>query len=243
VSATEPFPGTFPFSADFLKVWMDQAGAFQDLFAKLVDKSASVTMPPSEPWRAFSDGLGMGFVDSSVHAMPPLGFSREYQEIGRRLLDLGKQFQQRCGELTQQSANVMQDALQIMKKRIEAEKSLLTSPADLYDEWIECAEGCYAQAARGDAFARLFADLCNIASAIKIERGKLVERIARQLDLPSREEVDTLNRQVRSLTAAAAAAAAAAAPAAAPAQAAKRTKAPTKKPVSRARKSSKRARP
>ncbi len=224
---------------------MDQAGALQDAFAKLVDKSASVTLPTSEPWKAFIDGLGMGFADSSVHAMPPLGLSREYQEIGARLLDLGKQFQQRCGELTQQSANVMQDALQIMKKRIEAKESLLTSPADLYDEWIECAEGCYAQAARGDAFVRLFAEVCNIASAIKIERGKLVERIARQLDLPSRAEVDTLNRQVRSLTAAAAAAAvtAAAGATSAPAQAATRAKAPPKKPVSRARKSSKRARP
>ncbi len=196
-------------------------------------------MPTSEPWKALIDGLGMGFADSSVHAMPPLGLSREYQEIGGRLLDLGKQFQQRCGELTQQSANVMQDALQIMKKRIEAKESLLTSPADLYDEWIECAEGCYAQAARGDAFARLFGELCNIASAIKIERGKLVERIARQLDLPSREEVDTLNRQVRLLATAAAAAAAAPAQA----RAAKRAKAPPKKPASRARKSSKRARP
>jgi hypothetical protein len=238
VSAREPFPGNLPFSADFLKVWTDQAGAFQDLFAKLIDKSASITMPTSEPWKALIDGLGMGFADSSVHAMPPLGLSREYQEIGGRLLDLGKQFQQRCGELTQQSANVMQDALQIMKKRIEAKEPLLTSPADLYDEWIECAEGCYAQAARGDAFARLFGELCNIASAIKIERGKLVERIARQLDLPSREEVDTLNRQVRLLATAAAAAAAAPAQA----RAAQRAKAPPKKPASRARKSSKRAR-
>jgi Poly(R)-hydroxyalkanoic acid synthase subunit (PHA_synth_III_E) len=231
-------PGTFPFSADFLKVWMDQAGAFQDLFAKLVDKSAPVTMP-SEPWKAFIDGLGTGFGDSSVHAIPPLGLSREYQETGARLLDLGKQFQQRCGELTQQSSSVMQDALQIMQKRIEAKESLLTSPADLYDEWIDCAEGCYAQVARGDDFARLFAELCNIASAIKIERGKLAERIARQLDLPSREEVDTLNRQVR-LLAAAAASAAAAAP---PAQAVRRGKVRPKKPAGRARKSSKRARP
>jgi Poly(R)-hydroxyalkanoic acid synthase subunit (PHA_synth_III_E) len=226
VSATEPFPGTFPFSADFLKVWMDQAGAFQDLFAKLVDKSVPVAMPATEPWKAFIDALGStGFADSSFHTMAPLGLSCEYQEIGARLLDLGKQFQQRCGEFTQHSASVMQDALQIMKKRIEAKESLLTSPADLYDEWIECAEGCYAQAARGDAFVRLFAELCNIVSAIKIERGKLVERIARQLDLPSREEVDTLNRQVRLLAAA------------------QRAKAPPKKPVSRARKSSKRPRP
>jgi class III poly(R)-hydroxyalkanoic acid synthase PhaE subunit len=165
---------------------MDQAGALQT----------------AAPWKAFIDGLGMGSNDLLAGTPPAFGLSREYQEISQRLLDLGKQFQQRCGELTQRSAIVMQDAFHIMQKRIEADGSLLKSPPDLYDEWIECAEACYAQAARGDAFAHLFAELCNLASAIKVERGKLVEQIARQLDLPSRAEVDTLNRQIRLLTAA-----------------------------------------
>ena len=177
MSAQEGFSGNFPFSADFLKAWMDQAGAIQDLFS-------TATRAQESP------------------VLPALGLSREYQEIGGRLLDLGKQFQQRCAELAQQSTMVMQDSMQIMKKRIEADASLLKSPSDLYDEWIECAESCYAQAARSEAFATAFGALCNIASAIKVERGKLVEQVARQLDLPSRAEVDSLNRQVRLLSAA-----------------------------------------
>ena len=118
-------------------------------------------------------------------------------------------------------------------------------PANLYDEWIECAESCYAQAARGDAFARLFGELCNIASAIKIERGKLVERIARQLDLPSRKEVDTLNRQVRFACAARSRSRCCSAGAGSGRRRERQNapKAPPKKPASRARKNSKRARP
>jgi class III poly(R)-hydroxyalkanoic acid synthase PhaE subunit len=177
LSAQEGFPGNFPFSADFLKAWMDQAGAIQDLFA-------TASRSPDAPWKA------------------ALGLSREYQEIAGRLLDLGKQFQRCCTELGQQSAVIVQDAMQVMKKRIEADASLLKSPPDLYDEWIECAESSYAQAAHSDVFAALFGELCNTASAIKVERGKLIEQIARQLDLPSRAEVDSLNRQVRLLTAA-----------------------------------------
>jgi hypothetical protein len=38
-------------------------------------------------------------------------------------------------------------------------------------------------------------------SAFKLERGKLLEALARHLDLPSRAEVDSLHRQVRDLTA------------------------------------------
>jgi ribosomal protein L12E/L44/L45/RPP1/RPP2 len=52
-------------------------------------------------------------------------------------------------------------------------------------------------------------------SAFKVERGKLLEALARQLDWPSRAEIDSLHRQVRSLTTAAAKAAAATQPAAA----------------------------
>jgi hypothetical protein len=215
MSASEAQPGAYPFSADFLKAGMDQAGAFQELFARLFDQSAALpeaSMPLLAPWKEFIDGLGLGpgFMgngtfkpeDIVANVMPALGLSREYQETGGRLLELSKHFQLRCRELTQLGVNVMQDAFHVMRKRIEADDSLLKSPSDLYDAWIECAESCYGQVARGDAFAGLLAELCNISSAMKVERGKFIEQIARHLDLPSRAEVDTLNRQVRVLTAA-----------------------------------------
>jgi len=178
--------------------------------------------------------------------MPALGVSREYQETAARLLDLSKQFQQRYAEFAQQNVAVMQDAFHVMKKRVDAAPS--APSADLYDAWIDCAEGAYHQAAHSDSFARLLADLCNISSAIKVERGKLTEQLARHLDLPSRAEVDSLHRQVRELIATVRAAAGSAsspakAPATAPAPAAApaRAAAPAKpsKPARTPRKRSK----
>jgi hypothetical protein len=49
----------------------------------------------------------------------------------------------------------------------------------------------------------LLADLCNILSEFKIERGKLLEALARQFDWPSRAEVDSLHRQMGILRSAA----------------------------------------
>jgi class III poly(R)-hydroxyalkanoic acid synthase PhaE subunit len=161
-----------------------------------------------------------------------LGLSREYQETARRLVELGQQFQQRYTEFAQQNATVMQDAFHVMKKRVDA-RLPPKSPAELYDAWIDCAEDAYHQAAHSDSFARLLADLCNISSAMKVERGKLTEQLARHLDLPSRAEVDSLHRQVRALTAALHRPAPAAAPAPAkPAKSAKaaRTARPTQNP-------------
>jgi polyhydroxyalkanoate synthase subunit PhaE len=207
MSAQGPASSANPFSAALLKAWVDQAGAFQDLFARLVNQSAAAapsSMPPPHlaPWKDFVDRMGMGGFDPAqmLAGAPALGLSREYQEISGRLLDLSKQFQQRYAEFAQHNAAIMQDAFQVLKKRLDAAPLDPKTPAGLYDAWIDCAEGAYAQAAHGEHFARLLAELCNISSAFKVERGKLTEQIARHLDLPSRAEVDTLHRQVRALT-------------------------------------------
>jgi class III poly(R)-hydroxyalkanoic acid synthase PhaE subunit len=216
MSARGPFSSAHPFSSGFLKAWVDQAGALQEMFARLVDQSTAAMPPPSmpppllAPWKDFVDGMGMGGFnpEQMFPGIPALGLSREYQETAARLLDLTKQFQQRYAEFAQQNATIMQDAFHVLKKRFDAAPHVQKSPADLYDAWVDCAEGTYHQAAHSERFARLLAELCNISSAFKVERGKLTEQIARHLDLPSRAEVDTLHRQVRSLNEAMRAAAA-----------------------------------
>jgi class III poly(R)-hydroxyalkanoic acid synthase PhaE subunit len=241
MSTHDPFSSTHPFSAGFLKAWVDQAGAFQEMFARLADQSsaampASMLPPLLAPWKDFVDKMGIGgpSFEQVFPGAPALGVSREYQETAARLLELGKQFQQRYAEFAQQNAAIMQDAFQVMKKRLDTAPPSSKSPAELYDAWIDCAEGTYAQAAHSDRFARLLADLCNISSAFKVERGKLTEQIARHLDLPSRAEVDTLHRQVRALSDAMRAATPDPAPAHAKANA-KAPKAP-RKPRKRAKK-------
>ena len=209
MSAHGPFSSAHPLSAGFLKAWVDQAGAFQELLARLADQSSAglpPSMPPPHlaPWKDFVDGLGMGSFkpEEMFPGAPALGLSREYQETARRILDLSRQFQERYAEFAQQNATVMQDAFHVMKKRVDAAPLPAKSPAELYDAWIDCAEDTYHQAAHSESFARLLAELCNIFSALKVERGKLTEQLARHLDLPSRAEVDSLLRQVRALTAA-----------------------------------------
>jgi class III poly(R)-hydroxyalkanoic acid synthase PhaE subunit len=206
MSAQGPFGSAFPPSAGFMKAWVDQAGAFQEMLARLAEQStaampASMLSPLLAPWKDFVERMGAGGFDPAqmFPGAPALGLSREYQETAARLLDLSKQFQQRYAQFAQQNDAIMQDAFQVMKKRLDAAPPTPKSPAELYDTWIDCAEGTYHQAAHSDNFARLLAELCNISSAFKVERGKLSEQVARHLDLPSRAEVDTLHQQVRAL--------------------------------------------
>jgi class III poly(R)-hydroxyalkanoic acid synthase PhaE subunit len=243
MSAQGPFSSAHPFSSGFLKAWVDQAGAFQEMFSRLLDQSTTAMppgMPPPllAPWKNFVDGMGMGGFnpEQMFPGAPALGLSREYQETAARLLDLSKQFQQRYAEFAQQNATIMQDAFHVLKKRFDEAPPAGKTPADLYDAWIDCAEGTYAQAAHSERFARLLAELCNISSAFKIERGKLTEQIARHLDLPSRAEVDTLHHQVRALQLAMRAATAGSGASGATAAAPTRASKPPRKPRKRAKK-------
>src|SRR5271156_1696582 len=197
----------------FLKAWNDYAAASQTLYERLQNPAANATagipLPFLESWKEFAETLGMKsdrggaghfkLEDVFQNLLPALGHTREYQEIARRMLDLSVRFQQRYADFLQQSNDIGQSALNAMRKR-SADDATTPSPSTLYDAWIDCAEQAYAQAAHGEAFTRSLAELCNILSAFKIERGKMLEALARQLDLPSRAEVDSLHRQLRDLT-------------------------------------------
>src|SRR5258708_24927463 len=94
--------GAHPFSAGFLKAWVDQASAIQDLFARLADQTSAglpPSMPPPHlaPWKAFVDGLGMGRFNPAelMPGAPALGLTREFQENARRLIELDQIFPQR----------------------------------------------------------------------------------------------------------------------------------------------------
>jgi class III poly(R)-hydroxyalkanoic acid synthase PhaE subunit len=210
---------THPDAPPYLRVWDDYVAACQTLFERLSDPAAAAggaAMPLAflGSWKDFAASLGMrpdaapgeSFKpgDKFASLLPALGYSREYQEIGRRMLELTGQFQRRYAEFLQQSADIGQSAFEATQRRASNDKTMLASPAATYDAWIDCAEEAYAKAAHGEPFARLLADLCNILSGFKIERGKLLEALARQFDWPSRAEIDSLHRQVRTLRSAAA---------------------------------------
>src|ERR1700688_2014312 len=209
---------TYPRTLPFLKAWDTYVATSQNLFERLSDGSAAHAGGPMPlgfigPWKDFAASLGMRsdfpggehFKPEDLFGshLPAFGYSREYQEIGRRMQDLAAQFQRRCAEFAQQGVDIGQSALQAIQKRSSGDPTMLGSPAALYDAWIDGAEEAYARAAHSEQFVLLLADLCNILSAFKIERGKLLEALARHLDWPSRAEVDSLHRQVRVLTAAA----------------------------------------
>ncbi|HEY1314026.1 MAG TPA: poly(R)-hydroxyalkanoic acid synthase subunit PhaE [Steroidobacteraceae bacterium] len=206
----------------FLRAWDDYAAACQTLFERFSDpaagdpaanRGAAVPLAFFGAWQDFAKNLGMPSDPGGAakpkpeelfaRFLPALGHTREYQEIAQRMLDLGAQFQRRSAEFMQYGVDIGQRAMEALQKQSANDASVFSSTAAYYDAWIDNAEQSYAQTAHSEPFAVLLAQLCNIMSAFKVERGKLLEAFARQLDLPSRAEVDSLHRQVRELRVAA----------------------------------------
>jgi class III poly(R)-hydroxyalkanoic acid synthase PhaE subunit len=212
---TNPHAGTWV-SAALLKSWDDYVAASQALLERLKSPAAggaTISLPFFGAWQEFAKSMGMNSdftggatfkPEEMIASMAPaLGITREYQTIVQRMAELGLQFQTRYAEFLKQSAGIGEQALQAVRKRAAAEPAIAASPATAYEAWIDSAETAYSQTAHSDEFARSLGELCNLLSAFKVERGKLLEAFARHLDLPSRAEVDSLHRKVHDMRSAA----------------------------------------
>ena len=150
------------------------------------DPTAALGIPQAflDAWKGLAQSMG------AQAGVPALGPAREHLEIVQKMTELGAQFQRTYAEFSAHLAGIPQDAMRGIKN---------PNGGAAYDEWIESAEAAYSTLAHGATFARLLGELCNTVNALKVQRGKLLEYAARQVDLPTRAEVDSLHQQIREL--------------------------------------------
>jgi hypothetical protein len=170
-----------PASAPYIKACEDYLRVHQAMFEQFNNRTAPAAafgVPPAflDSWKSLAQSMG-----AQIGA-PALGPAREHLQIVQKMTDLGLQFQLKYAEFTAHLAGIPQPGA-----------------GASYEEWIDSAETAYATLAHGATFARLLGDLCNTLNALKVQRGKLLEYFSRQLDLPTRAEVDSLHQQVREL--------------------------------------------
>jgi hypothetical protein len=186
-----------PLTAAYLKACEDYLGvqrAIVEQFSGDAAPAAAMALPAAfiGAWKILAQGFGVRIGDSMQQSLggPALGLAREHLEIVQRMSDLGLQFQRSYAEFIAHLSGIQSEAMRTVQ-------SLDAGAA--YDEWIEGAEAAYASLAHGATFARLLGELCNTLSELKLQRGKLLEYFSRQLDLPTRAEIDSLHQQVRLL--------------------------------------------
>ena len=150
-------------------------------------------------------GFGAPGQGASAFNMPALGPTRESQESMQRLAQLGMRCAQAQLQVSGQWNDIIGKALRELGERIAPRLKSGGAPAsmkEVYDLWVDSAESVYAQAARGAAFVQAQAELTNSLSQLRSAQRELLEEWARQFDLPTRAELNSIHQQLRELKAA-----------------------------------------
>jgi hypothetical protein len=222
-AAPAPFPPFPPFppgpaggdeiAHNFLRQCEQSFGISRSLW-ELMTRSAAAT-DPEQRAQLFTQGLGSlqqqfagqfaGLWNGPPQALPALGPTREAQESWQRLGQLGSRYWQAQTQVSSQWNDIIDRSLRELGERLAPRLRGGAQPGsmqEVYDQWIESAESVYAQAARSAGFVQAQAELTNSMSQLRSAQRELMEEWARQFDLPTRSEINSIHQQLRELKAA-----------------------------------------
>jgi hypothetical protein len=136
-----------------------------------------------------------------LRRVPPVGLAREHTEAWRELADAHAECTRLEGKLREELHKVQLDALDLLERRIRERRgdAPIEGFRQLYDLWVECGEQAYGRLAHSESYAKLQAELGNAAMRLKSRLQTVLEHALKQLDLPTRSELNSLHRQMREL--------------------------------------------
>ncbi len=137
--------------------------------------------------------------------LPALGLTRERQEAWDRLSRSALRVTEAQRRLAESWTEILRRAAASLGARVAREAASgepVRSVRGLYDQWIDAAEQAHAEIVHAHPYVELQAELANATSALKIEQRAFLEQWAREYDLPTRTELNTLLLRVKDLASA-----------------------------------------
>jgi polyhydroxyalkanoate synthase subunit PhaE len=186
--------------ADQADPYSSLADAFSAAMRSAAEAAASGSADAGTKASALlSDFLRARFADLSAFAA--IGPMREHQQRWERMLQAQQRADQARGTLARLWSDALREAAQNFARRALEPGRVAAQPAALYDDWIEGAEEAYARMAHGEAFCSAQAELLNALSALRAELQSAFELWAKELDLPTRTELNRLHQALKALRA------------------------------------------
>jgi class III poly(R)-hydroxyalkanoic acid synthase PhaE subunit len=187
----------------------ERVKTFNEGLTGLQSQFASMFMPGgANPWQSVAQGLTPNMTNPfgglPMFGMPALGPGREQQESWQRLTAATMRYAQAQARLAAQWNEIVAAGLRQLGKQLSPglqTGQLPGSMKELYDSWVDAAESSYGHVAHGAAFIQAQAEVGNAIAELRLAQREILEDWARQFDLPSRAELNTLHKQVRELSA------------------------------------------
>lgn len=146
------------------------------------------------PHASFKDSL-----DRALSA-PGLGYTREEQTQYQELLRSAMNYQTALQEYTQFYSTLGMKSVERMgsyiQNVIDSGKTIDSARA-LYDNWVTCCEGVYAEEVATPEYAQIHGRLINAQMALKKRLSILVDENLGALNMPTQSEVRTLQDRLQ----------------------------------------------
>lgn len=139
---------------------------------------------------------------AAVLDAPAFGPGREQQERWQALIKAQLENQQAQSRYQALLGKVMEQAFARFESKLaehEAPGRQLGSLRAIYDLWIDAAEEAYAETALSPEFGVAYGEMVNAQMRLRAASQNEVERVCRELGMPTRSEVTAAHRKVHAL--------------------------------------------
>jgi class III poly(R)-hydroxyalkanoic acid synthase PhaE subunit len=135
-------------------------------------------------------------------SMPPVGYTREWQEEVREWVQLYAEYTRALQEFGQLLGKVAQRAIELFSKKVGEtlkEGKSLEGVREAYNLWIDCGEDAYAEIVATPDFPHLQAEMVNALMRLKHHEQGMMDEVMTALNMPTRREMDTAHRRTNEL--------------------------------------------
>jgi poly[(R)-3-hydroxyalkanoate] polymerase subunit PhaE len=152
-------------------------------------------------------GFGQGAFDPTREAkswlgVPAFGFLREHQEHYQKMAVALIEYQEQNGRYNTLILKASKRGFELFESKLAAREEpgrQIDSLRALYDLWVDAAEEAYAEVALSQEFREVYGALVNAQMRMRSQFQQEIERIATDLGMPTRSELDSIGQRLQEL--------------------------------------------
>jgi class III poly(R)-hydroxyalkanoic acid synthase PhaE subunit len=131
--------------------------------------------------------------------LPSLGLAGSFFEPWKQLQAADAELRTIEERLRETLIDLHLQTLDELERRLASRKAPWPAERELFDLWVECGEVVFAKMAHSTEFAQLQGAMSNATVHRLRAQQAVLEQLSRMFDLPTRSELNSVHRQLRTL--------------------------------------------
>jgi len=135
----------------------------------------------------------------AMFGMPAFGYMREHQEHYQKFAQAMLDYQQQTNRYNMLIARASRRGFEVFEDKLgqrDEPGRQIESVRALYDLWVDAAEEAYAEIALSPEFREVYGALVNSQMRVRKHVQAEVERVAVDLGMPTRSEIDSIGKRL-----------------------------------------------